>query len=106
LTDKKIAKIHKHSSKNRQKLSKSQKCGCFYCGTIFNSVEITDWLEDIDGDEAANCPYCWINSVIGESSGYSIKSELLKELSIHYFNGYGYIDTGKKEIEKENVLAQ
>lgn len=70
---------HLYSSNHREKLLKNKKCGCFYCLKIFDPIEITDWIEDAK-DGTAICPYCGVDSVIGESSGYPITTEFLKEM--------------------------
>jgi hypothetical protein len=49
----------------------------------FKPNEIEDWIEDNSG--TAICPYCGINSVIGESSGYPITQELLKKMRDYWF---------------------
>lgn len=68
---------HKYSDNHKKQLRKDKKCGCFYCLTIFSPMEIKEWVEDISG--TAICPYCGIDSVIGESSGYPITKEFLKK---------------------------
>ncbi|HZK85261.1 MAG TPA: cytoplasmic protein [Desulfosporosinus sp.] len=79
----KIVKAHKYSSNHRNELLKDKKCGCFYCLTIFNPNEIWKWIADISG--TAICPYCEIDSIIGESSGYPITLEFLKKMEEYWF---------------------
>lgn len=74
---------HKYSSNHKEQLAKDTKCGCFYCLTIFSPKEISDWVEDISG--TAICPYCDIDSIIGESSGYPITKEFLEEMKKYWF---------------------
>ena len=74
---------HKLSSNHREQLLQDKKCGCFYCITIFDPKEITNWVEDISG--TAICPYCCIDSVIGESSGFPITKGFLEEMNSHWF---------------------
>lgn len=57
-------------------LKNEKKCGCFYCCKIFSPNEIEDWCED-EPDRTAICPYCWIDSVIGESFVYFCMTKLL-----------------------------
>jgi len=78
---------HKHSSNNRAELSRSVKCGCFCCCSIFSPTEIEKW---IDGDErgigqTALCPHCGIDSIIGDASGYTISLEFLKRMEHYWF---------------------
>ena len=81
----KLKIAHKHSFKNRKELSGEKMCGCFYCGKIFPAAEIEDWYEENDGNETAVCPYCYIDSVIGESDEYPLTKEFLKEMNEYYF---------------------
>lgn len=75
-------KAHKYSSKNRLDLENDSLCGCFHCLTIFNPNEIEEWLDD---DDTAECPYCGIDSVIGEGSGFPITKIFLKEMHKIWF---------------------
>ena len=76
-------KDHEFSSNHKEQILKDEKCGCFFCLRIFNPNEIVDWIEDEKG--TAICPYCGIDSVIGESSGYPITKEFLKKMKEYYF---------------------
>lgn len=74
---------HQYSTNHREKLLQDAKCGCFYCLNIFSPQEIVDWVEDMEG--TAICPYCSIDSIIGESSGYPITKEFLTEMNQYWF---------------------
>lgn len=74
---------HQFSSNHRKELLKDKQCGCFYCLTIFSPNEIIDWVEDTGG--TAICPYCDIDSIIGESSGYPITKDFLKKMQKYWF---------------------
>lgn len=76
---------HKYSSANKKMLAKVIKCGCFYCGAIFNPQMISQWCED-QPDWTAICPYCGIDSVIGASAGYPITKESLAEMNQVWFH--------------------
>ena len=78
-----IMSAHAFSSNNKAMLEKDTKCGCFYCLKIFNPFEITEWISDSHG--TAVCPYCGVDSVIGESSNYPITTEFLKAMQEHWF---------------------
>ncbi len=43
----------RYSIHNMGKLIEDKKCGCFYCGSIFDPMEISEWT---DADTAL-CPY-------------------------------------------------
>ena len=79
---------HTFSNNHKQALSVEQRCGCFYCQSIFSSKEIHDWLEDdnpCDRLGTALCPNCGIDSVIGESSGFEITNEFLRAMNFKWF---------------------
>lgn len=77
-----IIEAHKSSFKNKEDLLISKKCGCFYCLRIFEPIKIEEWL---DNEETAICPYCGIDSVIGDSSGYTITRDFLEEMNRFWF---------------------
>lgn len=74
---------HKYCSNHKSQLMKDKKCGCFYCTEIFSPNEITEWIKDTSG--TAICPYCGIDSIIGESSGYPITKEFLEKMQKYWF---------------------
>ena len=79
---------HSFSSNNMEALKKDKVCGCFYCLRIFSPTEIEDWqINDCDCDRygTAECPYCSVDSIIGESSGYPITEEFLKGMHKRWF---------------------
>ena len=78
-----IVAAHGFCSNNKEKLQKDKKCGCFYCLKIFDPIEIKRWIKDQKG--TAQCPYCGVDSVIGEHSGFSITAEFLKEMKEYWF---------------------
>ncbi len=78
-----IINAHKFSSNHKQELLQDKKCGCFYCLKIFNPQEIKEWIADNSG--TAICPYCGIDSIIGESSGYPITLEFLEAMNNYWF---------------------
>ena len=76
-------KAHDFSTDHRKRLLQDRKCGCFYCLKIFAPKEIRNWIEDVGG--TAICPYCGIDSVIGEHSGYPITREFLEQMRQYWF---------------------
>lgn len=78
-----VIAAHKYSSNHKDKLLNDSACGCFYCLEIFSPKDIKDWLKDTSG--TAVCPYCGVDSVIGESSGYPITKEFLKKMKDYWF---------------------
>ncbi len=78
---------HTYSSNHKAALEKDRICGCFYCLKIFDPKEIEEWLDAENGDPlgTALCPYCGIDSVIGESSQYPITEQFLKKMKDYWF---------------------
>jgi len=74
---------HDHCTSNYKELQKSKICGCFYCEKIFDPNEITEWIQD--SELTAVCPYCNIDSVIGDASGIPITKKFLKEMNKYWF---------------------
>ncbi len=78
-------KAHIHSFGNQKEIRQSQKCGCFHCLKTFDSAEIVEWIEDLSSFTAL-CPYCCIDSVIGDNSGFPITEEYLKTMRDYWFD--------------------
>ncbi len=75
---------HKYSIRNRTQLEKSTFCGCFYCKRIYNPAEIHEWVDE--NGVTALCPYCGIDSVIGDASGYPLGDEFLHTMHNYWFS--------------------
>ncbi len=80
-----MIEAHDWSFKNMDSLKNDKICGCFYCCEIFNPSEIKEYIEEHDGGKTAICPYCGIDSVIGESSGFPITEEFLTRMKEYWF---------------------
>lgn len=48
---------------NKQRLLNSDLCGCYFCKSTFHPFRIAEWTLD----DAAICPNCGIDAVIGEN---------------------------------------
>lgn len=75
---------HKLSLSNYDMLTSDKLCGCFHCCEIFEPAKITKWINDKNGKTAV-CPFCGIDSVLGESSGFSITKEFLNMMKKQWF---------------------
>ena len=73
---------HKHSSRHREEIEASARCGCFFCFRTFASTEIKAW---IDGKQTALCPRCGVDSVIGSASQHRIDDAFLRGMHLHFF---------------------
>lgn len=87
-----LGSIHQFSSRNRDLLSRSEQAGCFYCQSLFDPAEITDWVDGpqlVTGDTAdgvtALCPRCGIDAVL-PSAAVSLSKEMLAEMNAHWFS--------------------
>ncbi len=76
---------HKHCTANRDALMASRRAGCFYCLSVYDPQEITEWIPDKAG-KTAMCPCCGIDSVIPESAGYPLTPGFLAEMQHYWFN--------------------
>ena len=79
---------HRFSNNIIERLKQDSICGCFYCGKIFDPVEITEWIiadNNCDREGTAICPYCGIDSVIGASSGFPITNIFLDKMNRYWF---------------------
>ena len=74
---------HKFSSNHKEELQKDKLCGCFYCLKIFDPIEIEDWIPDPKG--TAKCPYCGVDSVLGEHSGFPVTKVFLSKMKEYWF---------------------
>lgn len=78
---------------NKEDLIENQKCVCLSCYTIFESRDIHFWVDtvplhkelenkdetiDYDNIGTAMCPYCGIDTVIGEKQGFEINEDFIK----------------------------
>lgn len=83
-----VIEAHKLSANNYPALLSDEKCGCFYCLNIFDPKEIEEYIQESDDENSgtAICPYCGIDSIISESSGYPITQEFLKKMYRRWFD--------------------
>ena len=87
-----LESIHKYSSRHRDRVIASSRCGCFYCLEMFAPTEISDWVDGPDPDDSmidgttALCPRCGIDAVLPDGiPGVSLDSALLKAMHTHWF---------------------
>ena len=84
LTNQMLEQAYNHSKNNKQEIENSDTCGCFYCRELFIPKEIKNWIKDDKGDTAL-CPYCTIDAIIANASGFEVNKKLLEELHKTYF---------------------
>ena len=92
---------HRYCANHRAALEHDRVCGCFHCRRIFSPEEITQWGRMkrpadpnrhgktdrwlYDEEDTAFCPYCGVDAVLGESSGYPITEEFLTAMNRTWF---------------------
>ena len=81
-----LESAHQASFGNKETVKESKFCGCFYCLKIFPSSEVTEWIPERRGLYTASCPYCYIDSVIPDASGFPIEVEFLRVMKKKYFS--------------------
>ena len=75
---------HSHTLRNQQEIALSEYCHCISCCKSYPSSIVMDFIKDGDG-ETALCPYCGIDSVIGDACGLVIDQEILTALNNRWF---------------------
>lgn len=81
-TESELKTIHDHSFKNRKEITESTKVTCLFCGKTYGANKIKEWVDD---EQTAVCPYCGVDSIVGDKSGYKFSRELLAELHKYWF---------------------
>jgi hypothetical protein len=77
-----LTQAHKKSFRNRKEIETGKKAGCFYCLKIFPIADITEWVDD---GQTPLCPYCGIDSVLSDKSGYKLDEDFLRQMRVHFF---------------------
>ena len=72
-----LENAHGHSLRNRMEIERSSQCGCFSCKRTFLSSEVEDFIDD---GETALCPYCCVDAVIGDASGFQPSEDFLRKM--------------------------
>ena len=81
-----LDQAHRHTIRHRSEVLTSERCGCFYCGSVFPPDAIIDWTDSSEGvGQTALCPQCHIDSVIGSASGFPVTPEFLTAMHARYF---------------------
>ena len=77
-----LKKLHTYSSHNRNLVAVANKCYCFYCKTISDSLEIKDYA---DNGQTAICPKCGIDSIIPDSIEETMDEKTIAEMNEYWF---------------------
>lgn len=88
-----VIAAHDHCRDHRVDLADSSVCGCFQCCRIFDPELIVDWLDPAPEmveeagrpGQTARCPWCGIDAVIGDRSGFAITQMFLEAMRTYWF---------------------
>ena len=88
---------HKRSFANRGEMEASQVCGCFSCFATFPPSDVWEWVQEgTDQDTTGFCPYCMLDTVIGNASGLPVEDrEFLRAMNEKFFGGPPFFDQTK-----------
>lgn len=88
-----LESIHKFSDNHRELLDRSDRAGCFYCGSMFAPGDVLDWVDGLERDSGetttaatALCPRCGIDAVLPSAAPIPLTQELLDEMRRHWFD--------------------
>lgn len=84
LTDEQSELYHSHSIRNRKEIDQSEYCHCFSCIRSYPSPVVMNFIKDGES-ETALCPYCSIDTVIGDACGLELNPEILTALNKQWF---------------------
>jgi len=74
--------LSQFSMKNKALLDISSKAGCYGCCKIFDASEIVKYTDD---GNTGLCPYCLVDAVVGDASGYALTEDSLKVANKYWF---------------------
>lgn len=78
-----LEKLHTYCSNNKELITLSNKCYCFYCNKVFSSNEIKDYIgEYLD---TALCPNCNIDSIIPDAIDEELNENIIKDMNKYWF---------------------
>lgn len=76
-------------------------CGCFFCKKIFTVSEFPeDWLQEgkSDSENTLQCPYCYMDAVLGDASGFPVTdAEFIGAMNAVFFNGHMEISSSPQD---------
>lgn len=82
---KKVQKAHKHCRNNKEEINNSELCACFYCKKLFKPSEVVKWIL-FPSENTACCPYCGIDSVLGNACGYDLTPKFIQQMNEFWFS--------------------
>ncbi len=64
-------KVSNSAFKNKEIIKKSNKVACYYCLNIYDATHIRDYTDD----NTAICPFCDVDTIIGDATNYPIEDK-------------------------------
>lgn len=92
----------RYSIHNMDRLIEDKKCGCFYCGSIFEPKEIHEWTDA----GTALCPYCGIDAILGEYTGLPVVLPFLTQMHEYWFGDAEDMPTNACVVEECFFMEQ
>ena len=91
---------HEHAFANRAEILASGTCGCFSCFATFPSTDVWEWVKQgPEQDDTGFCPYCMLDTTIGDASGLPVKDQnFLRALNERFFGGPPFFDQTKDPV--------
>jgi NAD-dependent SIR2 family protein deacetylase len=77
-----ISQLANIAMRNRELVQSSLKVGCMYCGKIYESKEIVEYT---DNQKTCICPYCHVDAIIADKSGYELNEKSLESAHNYWF---------------------
>lgn len=77
-----LKKLHAYSSHNKDLVTASGKCYCFYCKAVVSSYLVKDFA---DHGQTAICPRCGIDSMIPDSVDEVLNENIISEMNEYWF---------------------
>jgi uncharacterized Zn-finger protein len=96
-----LQEAHKYTHDNGYLLFAKQDCVCIYCGERFNSSDIVEHYLSDTGQAA--CPYCGIDAVIGEVSGFKLTDKFIEAMYEYFFNNPDIYSRHITESPREDI---
>ena len=78
-----LKKLHTYCSNNKEEINLFDKCYCFYCGKVFDSNEINEYIGEYF--DTALCPNCNIDAIIPDSIDEELNENIINEMNKYWF---------------------
>jgi hypothetical protein len=77
-----LVAAHRCAIFHRAAIERSTLCACFFCGETFEPARIRSWT---DGRQTAVCPFCSVDAVLGDASGFPLTPQFLGDMKRRWF---------------------